>query len=93
MKQHRGNQQNLLLLNPPALSSTNHGANAVGQNTRGDKRYRSHTDKGNQNSFVKKSSLGKPSLRDTNASGSSKYYGTLLMKRCSVAWRARSMLC
>ena len=33
---NQGNQQNLLLLNPPALSSTNHGANAVGQNTRGE---------------------------------------------------------
>ena len=33
---NQGNQQNLLLLNPPAPSSTNHGANAVGQNTRGE---------------------------------------------------------
>ena len=91
MKQHRGNQQNLLLLNPPAPSATK--SNTMGQNTRVDKRFRLHTDKGNQNSFIKKSSLGKPSLRDTNASGSSKYYGTLVMKRCSAARRARSMLC
>ena len=54
---------------------------------------RSHTYKGNQNGSFEKSLLGKPSLRDTNASGSSKYYGPLFMKRSSAAWRARSMLC
>ena len=46
---------------------------------------RSHTYKGNQNGSFEKSLLGKPSLRDTNASGSSKYYGPLLMKRSSAA--------
>ena len=64
-----------------------------GTEHKGEKHFCSHTYKGNQNGSFEKSLLGKPSLRDTNASGSSKYYGTLLMKRCSVAWRARSMLC
>ena len=64
-----------------------------GTEHKGEKHFCSHTYKGNQNGSFEKSLLGKPSLRDTNASGSSKYYGTLVMKRCSAARRARSMLC
>ena len=51
-----------------------------GTEHKGEKHFCSHTYKGNQNGSFEKSLLGKPSLRDTNASGSSKYYGTLVMK-------------
>ena len=64
-----------------------------GTEHKGEKHFCSHTYKGNQNGSFEKSLLGKPSLRDTNASGSSKYYGPLFMKRSSAAWRARSTLC
>ena len=56
-----------------------------GTEHKGEKHFCSHTYKRNQNGSFEKSLLGKPSLRDTNASGSSKYYGPLLMKRSSAA--------
>ena len=56
-----------------------------GTEHKGEKHFCSHTYKGNQNGSFEKSLLGKPSLRDTNASGSSKYYGPLFMKRSSAA--------
>ena len=60
-----------------------------GTERKGEKHFCSHAYSGIQNSDCKESSEGKPSRRDTKASGSRKEYG-MWMKRRFTARRAFS---